>query len=96
MKANIVNRVHKLIALASGIGTPIEEARNAALLAVRLMLEHGLLPKREGKFVKLAKIASCSACGRELPKGVRVMQSESQIFCWGCDKEFFDDLDEED
>lgn len=43
---NPFERVQKLIALATNPGAPIDEQRNAALAAVKLLVEHKMLDER--------------------------------------------------
>lgn len=43
---NPFERVQKLVALASNAGAPIDEQRNAALAAVKLIVEHKMLDER--------------------------------------------------
>lgn len=43
---NPFERVQKLVALATNAGAPIDEQRNAALSAVKLIVEHKMLDER--------------------------------------------------
>ena len=43
MMTSPIEKVHKLLTLAVGEATPEQEARTAALLAARMIMEHGLL-----------------------------------------------------